>query len=50
MSADKLDEIAISVKPPTAYQGDVIKWRGITLYWHPELGYVSVPGPEDDET
>jgi len=32
--------------PPHQWQGDRLTIMGVRLYWHPELGYITIP---DDE-
>lgn len=38
----------LTVTDRHTWRGDVIPGRGGPLYWHPELGYLSVPDPEGE--
>jgi hypothetical protein len=47
MLLDPLSE-PLAVPAPRTWRGRVIDGPGGPLYWHPDLGYVSVPNPEDE--
>jgi hypothetical protein len=36
----------LAIEDPRVWRGDVIPGPAGPLYWHPELGYLSVPDPE----
>jgi hypothetical protein len=38
----------LAVTDPRTWRGEVIDGPGGSLYWHPDLGYVSVPDPEEE--
>jgi hypothetical protein len=38
----------LAAPAPRTWRGDVIDGPGGPLYWHPDLGYVSVPDPEEE--
>ncbi len=38
----------LAVTDPRTWRGEVIHGPGGPLYWHPDLGYVSVPDPEEE--
>ena len=38
----------LAVADRHTWRGEVIDGPAGPLYWHPDLGYVSVPNPEDE--
>jgi hypothetical protein len=38
--------ISESLRPPHQWQGDQVTIMSVRFYWHPELGYITIP---DDE-
>jgi hypothetical protein len=38
-----LDAISDLLRPPHRWQGDRLTIMGVHLYWHPELGYITIP-------
>jgi hypothetical protein len=38
----------LAVPDRHTWRGEQVEGPGGPLYWHPDLGYVSVPGPEDE--
>jgi hypothetical protein len=38
-----LDAISDSLRPPDRWQGDELTMMGVRYYWHPELGYITIP-------
>jgi hypothetical protein len=38
----------LTITDPHAWRGDVIPGPGGPLYWHPELGYLSIPDPDGE--
>jgi hypothetical protein len=44
-----LDAISDSLRPPRQWQGDQLTIRGVCFYWHPELGYITIPDECDPE-
>jgi hypothetical protein len=45
-----LDPVSEALAAPDrhTWRGEAIDGPGGPLYWHPDLGYVSVPNPEDE--
>jgi hypothetical protein len=41
-----LDAISDSLRPPREWQGDQLMILGVRFYWHPELGYITIPDEE----
>jgi hypothetical protein len=44
-----LDAISESFRPPHQWQGDQLTIMGVRFYWHPELGYITIPDDCDSE-
>jgi len=44
-----LDAISDSLRPPHQWQGDQLTIMGVRFYWHPELGYITIPDDGDHE-
>ena len=42
-----LDAISDPLRPPEHWQGDQLTIMGVRFYWHPELGYITVPDDEE---
>jgi hypothetical protein len=38
----------LAVPDRHTWRGEIVDGPGGPLYWHPDLGYVSVPNPEDE--
>jgi hypothetical protein len=38
----------LAAPDPRTWRGEIVDGPGGPLYWHPDLGYVSVPNPEDE--
>jgi hypothetical protein len=45
-----LDSLSESLDVPDrrSWRGEVLDGPGGPLYWHPDLGYLSAPGPDDE--
>jgi hypothetical protein len=44
-----LDAISDSLRPPHRWQGDQLTIMGVRFYWHPKLGYITIPDDGDPE-
>ncbi len=43
-----LDAISEPLRPPDHWQGDQLTLMGVCFYWHPELGYITIPDDGDE--